>query len=129
MEEARQKAEEEERAQKEAKNQKKLEVSAAQCKQLQLLLQHKIAVHIAQEDDAWRVSEAGEGVMQSRIAGYGKGKAPEKHVCTNCLRKGIECEWDERGQGKSKRYFFLFFDFNSKTMIGKSCQPCWKQKM
>ena len=43
----------------------------------------------------------------SGIAGYGKGKAPEKHICTNCLRKGIEYEWDEGGQGKSDDFLFL----------------------
>ena len=41
------------------------------------------------------------------ILGYGKGKVPEKCICTNCLRKGIECEWDEGGQGKSKTPFFF----------------------
>ena len=46
--------------------------------------------------------------MPSRIVGYGKGKAPEKRVCTNCLRKGIECKWDEGGHGKSERFFFFF---------------------
>ena len=41
--------------------------------------------------------------------GYRKGKALEKHVCTNCLRKGIECEWDKGGQGKSEKLFFFFY--------------------
>ena len=43
------------------------------------------------------MSEAsGEG-SQSVISGYGKGKALEKRVCMNCLRKGVKCEWDEGG--------------------------------
>ena len=42
---------------------------------------------------AQRVSES--KAVPSGIAGYGKGKVLEKHVCTNCLRKGIECKWDE----------------------------------
>ena len=41
--------------------------------------------------------EADEGAAPSGFVGYGKGKVPEKHVCMNCLRKGIECEWDEGG--------------------------------
>ena len=80
-------------------------------KQLELLLQHKVAVHIAWEEDTWRASEASKGVMQSGIMGYRKGKAPEKNICTNCLRKGVECEWDEGGQGKSERYIFFFLFF------------------
>ena len=47
----------------------------------------------------------------SGIAGYEKGKVPEKHVCTSCLRKGVECKWDEGGRGKSERFLFFFFDF------------------
>ena len=66
-------------------------------KQLKLLSQCKVTVCIAQEEDARRESEAGEGVMQSGIMGYGKGKVLEKHICTNCLRKGVECEWDKGG--------------------------------
>ena len=31
-------------------------------------------------------------VAPSGITGYRKGKVPEKHVCTNCLRKGIKCK-------------------------------------
>ena len=50
--------------------------------------------------------KAGGGALGSGILGYRKGKAPEKRVCTNCLRKGIECEWDEGGQGKSGDFFF-----------------------
>ena len=72
-------------------------MSVAQQKQLELLSQCKVAAYIAQEEEAQRVSEAGEGAAPSRIVGYGKGKAPEKHICTNCLRKGIECKWDEGG--------------------------------
>ena len=64
---------------------------------MELLSQQKVAAHIAQEEEGWRVSEAGEGVAPSRITGYGKGKALEKHIGTNCLREGIECEWDEGG--------------------------------
>ena len=67
---------------------------------------------IAQEEDAQRALEASEEVMLSGIAGYGKGKVLEKCICMNCLMKGIECEWDEGGQGKSE--IFFFFDFNSK---------------
>ena len=85
---------------------------AALQKQLELLLQCKVATHLAWEEDARRVSEAGEEAMPSRIAGYRKGMVPEKHVCTNCLRKGVECEWDKGGRGKSEKFFF--FDFNSK---------------
>ena len=58
-------------------------------------------------------SEASEEVTPSGIMGYGKGKAPEKHVCTNCLRKGVKCEWDEGSRGKSKTNFFSF-EFDSK---------------
>ena len=73
----------------------KAQALAAQQKQLELLSQCKVTVQIAWAEEAWRVSEAGEETMPSRIAGYGKGKAPEKCVCMNCLRKGVECEWDE----------------------------------
>ena len=114
VEEAWRKAKEEEEAWKEAKKNKKAEASVAWQKQLELLSQYKVAACIAWEEDAWRASEAGEEVMPSRIMGYGKGKAPEKRVCTNCLRKGIECKWDEGGHGKSERFFLFFFDFNSK---------------
>ena len=35
-------------------------------------------------------------------------------MCTHCLHKGIECEWDEGGQGESERYicyeFILIFN-------------------
>ena len=72
--------------------------------------------------------EAGGEGSQSAILGYGKGKALEKRVCMNCLRKGIKCEWDKGGQGKPESFFF-FFDFNSKVMIGKSCQPCQNSKI
>ena len=67
-------------------------------------------------------------VTSSRITGYRKGKAPEKRVCINCLRKGIECEWDEGGQGKSEKKINLLFDFNS-TTTGKSCQLHQRQKI
>ena len=72
---------------------------------MELLSQCKVAAHLAREEDAWRASEASEQAMPSGIAGYRKGKAPEKHVCMNCLRKGIECEWVKGGQGKSKIFF------------------------
>ena len=49
----------------------------------------------AKEEDAWRVSETSGEPLHSRIVGYGKGRVPERCVCTNCLRKGIE--WDEGG--------------------------------
>ena len=42
-------------------------------------------------------------VTPSGIAGYGKGKVPEKCVCINCLRKGVKCKWDKGGQGKSEK--------------------------
>ena len=112
-------------ARKDAEKNKKPEASVAWWKQLELLLQRKVAVHIAQEEEVWRVSES--KVVLSGIAGYRKGKVPEKCVCTNCLRKGIECEWDEGGRGKSEIYK-IFFDF-TQTPIGKSCQPCQKQKI
>ena len=54
--------------------------------------------------------------MPSGIAGYGKGKVLEKHVCTNCLRKGVECEWDKGGRGKSEIYIYIYiFDFTQNT--------------
>ena len=109
-------------AQKDAEKNKKAKASVAQQKQLELLSQHKVATQIAQEEEAQRVSES--KAAPSGITGYGKGKALEKHVCTNCLRKGIECEWDEGGQGKSEIYIYL-----TQTLIGKSCQPCQKQKI
>ena len=58
--------------------------------------------------------------MLSGIAGYRKGKVLEKRICTSCLRKGIECEWDEGGRGKSEILFFFLTLL--KTPIGKSCQ-------
>ena len=64
-------------------------------KQLELLSQRKAAVQIAQETEARRASES--EVVPSGIVGYGKGKVPEKRVCTSCLRKGVECKWDEGG--------------------------------
>ena len=75
--------------------------------------------------EAWRALESKAAL--SGIAGYGKGKVLEKCVCTNCLRRGVECEWDEGGRGKSKKNFF-FWTF-TQTLIGKSCQPCRKQKI
>ena len=83
-------------------------------------------MRIAQEQEAQRASEASSGVSRSGILGYGKGKAPEKHICTNCLRKGIECKWDEGDQGESKNVFFLLVPI---IMIGTSCQPCWNSKI
>ena len=61
----------------------------------ELLSQRKVAAWVAQEEDTQRESEVSSLVSQSGILGYGKGKAPEKRVCTHCLRRGIECEWDE----------------------------------
>ena len=63
-----------------------------------------VAPQIAQEE-AQRALEVSEGAMSSRIIGYGKGKAPEKHMCVNCLHKGVECEWDEGGHGESELIF------------------------
>ena len=65
--------------------------------QLELLSQHKVAVRITQEEEAQGALEAGIVVLGSGILGYGKGKAPEKHMCVNCLQKGIECKWDKGG--------------------------------
>ena len=96
-EEAKRRAEAVEEARKDAETAKKAEVLAAWWKQLELLLQRKVAVHITQEEEARRASEADEGATPSGIAGYGKGKAPEKRICTSCLRKGVECEWDKGG--------------------------------
>ena len=83
---------------------------------------------MAWEEEAQRALEAGEGVMSSGIMGYGKGKAPEKCVCVNCLHKGIECKWDEGGCSEFELIIIIFFDFGS-TTTGKSCQPCWRQKI
>ena len=66
------------------------------------------SLQIVWEEDAWRTLEAGGEGSQSVISGYGKGKVPEKHICTNCLRKGIKCKWDEGGRGKSEKLFFFF---------------------
>ena len=79
----------------------------ARWKQLELLVQRKVAARIAQEEEAWRALEADEGAMPSGIMGYGKGKVLEKRICTSCLRKGVECKWDEGGRGKSEDFFFL----------------------
>ena len=76
-------------------------------KQLELLLQHKLAVRIAQQEASQRALEVGGEATPSGIMGYGKGKAPEKRVCMNCLRKGVECEWDEGGRGESEQIFFF----------------------
>ena len=127
-EEAQWRAEAMEEAQKDAEKAKKAEAEAAWQKQLELLSQCKVAARITREEEAQRTLEADEGAVPSGIVGYGKGKAPEKCICTSCLRKGIECKWDEGGQGKSKVYIYIFFDF-TQTSIGKSCQPCWKQKI
>ena len=96
-EEAQRKAEEEEGAWKEAEKNKKAKASVAYHKQLELLSQCKVTAHIAQEEEAQRASEASGEASQSGITGYGKGKVPEKCICTNCLRKGIECKWDKGG--------------------------------
>ena len=108
---------------------KKAKVSAVRQKQLELLFQCKVAVWIAWEE-AWGASEASGTAILSGIVGYGKGKAPEKHVCTNCLCKGIECKWDKGGQGEFElmMIYSFFFDFGS-TTTGKSCQPCQRQKI
>ena len=108
VEEARRKAEADEVAWKEAKKNKKAKVSTARWKQLELLSQHKVTVWITQAEEAQRASEAGEEAMPSGIAGYRKGKVPEKHVCMNCLHKGIECKWDEGGQSESELMIFFF---------------------
>ena len=99
---------------------KTAKVLVVQWKQLELLSQHKVTAWIAWEEEAWRASEAGEGAMSSGIVGNGKGKALEKRICMNCLRKGVECEWDEGGRGKSKILFFFLTLL--KMPIGKSCQ-------
>ena len=104
-EEAWRKAEEEEAARKEAEKQKKAKALVAQHKQLEPLSQQKVTMQIAQEEDAQRASETSGAVLQCGIMGYRKGKVLEKHVCTNCLRKGIE--WDKGGQGKSEKLFFF----------------------
>ena len=49
-------------------------------------------------------------MLGSGIWGYGKGKAPERHVCVQCLCKGIECKWDKGGIGESN-FFFVFPEF------------------
>ena len=76
---------------------KKAEALAVWQKQLELLSQRKVTAWIAQVEEAQRASEASEEAMLSGIAGYRKGKVPEKCVCMNCLRKGVKCEWDEGG--------------------------------
>ena len=98
-----------EEARKDAEKAKKAKASAARWKQLELLSQHKVAACIAWEKEAWRALEADEGAMPSGIVGYRKGKAPEKHICTSCLRKGIECKWDEGGRGMSESIYYFFF--------------------
>ena len=70
--------EEAEVAQMDTKKNKKAKASAAQRKQLELILQCKVTVWIAQEEEAWRVSES--KAAQSGMMGYGKGKAQEKRV-------------------------------------------------
>ena len=80
----------EEIAQKDAKKKKKAEASVTQRKQLELLSQCKVAARIAWEMEAWRALDSKAAL--SGIAGYGKGKVLEKCVCTNCLRRGVECE-------------------------------------
>ena len=100
VEETRQKAEEEEAMW-------KAEALVAWHKQLELLLQQKVAAWITWEEEVWRALETGREAMQSGITGYGKGKVPEKRICTNCLRKGIECKWDKGGQGKSESYYYF----------------------
>ena len=105
VEEAQRRAEAAEEAQKDAKKTKKAEVLVAWQKQLELLLQRKAAVQIAWEMEARRALES--KVAPSGITGYGKGKVLEKRMCTSCLRKGMECEWDKGGQGKPERFFFF----------------------
>ena len=87
-------------AQKDTKKNKKAEALVAWWKQLELLLQCKVAARIAQEEEAWRASES--KAAPCGITGYGKGKVLEKRICTNCLRKGVKYESDEGGQGKSE---------------------------
>ena len=69
-----------ERVQAEDEKRQKVEVLATHHKQLEQLLQCKVAARIAQEQKAQWVSEAGGGASGSGILGYGKGKAPEKSV-------------------------------------------------
>ena len=107
VEEVQRKAEEEESARKEAKKQKKAKASLAWHKQLELLSQCKVAAWITQEEDAQSMLEAGGEASQSRIMGYGKGKVLEKHICMNCLRKGVKCEWNKGGQGESEELLFF----------------------
>ena len=68
-------------AQKDAEMRRKAKASVIRWKQLELLSQHKVAAWMAWEEEAWRASEASQGAMSSGIAGYRKGKAPEKCVC------------------------------------------------
>ena len=79
-----------EEARKDAEKAKKAKVSAARRKQLEPLFQHKVAARITWEEEARGASEANEGAAPSGIAGYRKGKVPEKRVCTSCLKKGME---------------------------------------
>ena len=110
VEEAQRRAEDEERVRRKAKRvpveaeKKKVETWAARKKQLELLSQRKAAACIAWEGEVLRALEADGEPLHSGIAGYGKGKVPEKRVCMNCLRKGIECEWGKGGYGESNEY-------------------------
>ena len=85
-------------------------------------------VKIAQEEEAWRALEASGRALGSGISGYRKGKAPKKRVCMNCLRKGIECEWDEGSQGKPEIYIYIYW-LVLITVIGTSCTQCQNSKI
>ena len=95
-EEAQKRAEDEERAQEEAEKawvedekKRKAVAWALRNKQLEELSQGKVTMHIAQEEDAQRALEDNGEPSHSGIAGYGKGKAPEKCIS----RTGSVNEW------------------------------------
>ena len=72
----------------------------------------------------------GNEALGSRIWGYRKGKAPEKHMCVHCLHKGIECEWDKGGQSESKNiYIYIYIDVVLTLATRTSCQQCWNSKI
>ena len=76
----------------------------AEAEKAQREVEAKKAWRDAEAKEAQRTAEAEEA---QRTAG--KGKVPEKQVCMNCLRRGIEWKWDEGGQGKSKIIPSLFY--------------------
>ena len=90
-------------------------------------------VKIAQEEEAWRALEASGRALGSGISGYRKGKAPKKRVCMNCLRKGIECEWDEGSQGKPEIYIYIlactdYSDRNLMHSVSKQQNPMYNRR-